>query len=351
MIEGNASTSGLQQRRPQSSTQGPFNTANNVLMFYGGGERAQILETLEQRLRSQSEPLYVQGEEGSGKSMMALVLGDRLKRHYNIVRLSGDYSSTGKLLEGLLPTIKPAEQQSDAGQLPDEAAGDTEAVEQLQALLARRRANGKPILLVLDSDAVLLESARKLLNRLSSIRSGARNALCVVVFQPTVNQTLIQVSSHSESSADETAGPIDNRVPAVDDEQQAHFSLRRLNLAEITEYLQHHMLLFDFNQRNLFSREMSYFIADRSEGVFRAINELARNAFMFAHLEGADAVSMSHLLMAGKPRLKKKRSQNKRGWQVIFKRFQPSRRAWVLAATLVVSLSVLSAGAFLFELF
>ena len=61
------------------------------------------------------------------------------------------------------------------------------------------------------------------------------------------------------------------------------------------------MLLFDFNRRDLFTREMAYFIADRSEGVFRSINTLARNAFTIANLEDADRLSMSHLLMAGLP--------------------------------------------------
>jgi len=77
--------------------------------------------------------------------------------------------------------------------------------------------------------------------------------------------------------------------------------LRRLTLSEINEYLQHHMMLFDFNRRDLFSHEMSYFIADRSHGVFRSINKIARNAFTIADFESADQLSMSHLLMAGLP--------------------------------------------------
>jgi len=80
-----------------------------------------------------------------------------------------------------------------------------------------------------------------------------------------------------------------------------HYWLRRLTLSEISDYLRHHMMLFDFNQRDVFTREMAYFIADRSDGVFRSINTLARNGFMVAGLEDAEHVSMSHLLTAGLP--------------------------------------------------
>lgn len=58
-------------------------------------------------------------------------------------------------------------------------------------------------------------------------------------------------------------------------------------------------MLFDSNQRDVFSREMAYFIADRSDAVFCSINTLACNAFMVAGLEDAEHVSMPHLLTAG----------------------------------------------------
>ena len=75
-----------------------------------------------------------------------------------------------------------------------------------------------------------------------------------------------------------------------------HYSLNRMNLAETTEYLNHHMLLFDFNKRDLFTREMAYFIADKSDGNCSMINTLARNAFLLAHLEGSEHITMGHLL-------------------------------------------------------
>ena len=61
------------------------------------------------------------------------------------------------------------------------------------------------------------------------------------------------------------------------------------------------MMLFDYNRRETFSRDMVYFIADRSGGNPGEINALARNAFMLANLENATSLSMGHLLAAGLP--------------------------------------------------
>ena len=113
----------------------------------------------------------------------------------------------------------------------------------------------------------------------------------------------------------------------------AHYFLRRLNLAETTEYLNHHMLLFDFNKRDLFTREMAYFIADRSAGNCCAINNLARNAFLQAHVEGTEQVTMGHVLVAGMPEQREKRASF----------FSRHKRAVSMTAAFVVS-SVLVGG-------
>jgi len=79
------------------------------------------------------------------------------------------------------------------------------------------------------------------------------------------------------------------------------FWLRRLTLPEIAEFLYHQMLCFDFNRRTLFTREMAYFLAERSEGVFARINDLARQAMSFADLESGDTnrPMMAQVLMTG----------------------------------------------------
>jgi len=144
--------------------------------------------------------------------------------------------------------------------------------------------SGKPYILFIDSKGALDEGALRVVERLGNYQVDGRHIMNCVVFHNAARNV--------------------ERYAAVSDmpfRAHNHFWLRRLTLCEINEYLRHHMMLFDFNRRDLFSREMAYFIADRSEGVFKSINTLARNAFTIANLEEADKLSMSHLLMAGLP--------------------------------------------------
>jgi len=140
---------------------------------------------------------------------------------------------------------------------------------------------------------VLDDTTLSILERLSAPRADQKSSLHCVVLHT------------AESNAERYAANSETPYQSGN-----HFWLRRLSLAEINEYLRHHMMLFDFNRRDLFSREMAYFIADRSEGVFKSINSLARNAFTIANLEEADRVSMSHLLMAGLPNLNESTSDS-----------------------------------------
>ena len=144
----------------------------------------------------------------------------------------------------------------------------------------------KPYVLIIDSKDSIGADSLRVIERLTACRTNSPPLLNCVLFH-TAASDVEQYAANSE-----TLGQLDN-----------HFWLRRLTLSEISDYLRHHMMLFDFNRRDLFTREMAYFIADRSEGVFKSINTLARNAFTIANLEEADKLSMSHLLMAGLPML------------------------------------------------
>ena len=48
-------------------------------MFYGGGDRGNIAESIIQSIRTNEPLTHVHGERGSGKTMLSLVISDRLK--------------------------------------------------------------------------------------------------------------------------------------------------------------------------------------------------------------------------------------------------------------------------------
>lgn len=258
-------------------------------MFYGGGDRGKILESIVRSIRTDESLIHVHGERGSGKTMLSLVISDRLKNRYNTIRYDVPQISVALLLRHLLIELCPQKAASISAQQA-QAGLSCESVDTAVAELTSQLEDSssdrmrKPYVLIIDSDDQIDEQTLLVVEQLSAIRVAGRAILHCVLFQRSF--------ANDPNSA---------RFPQTALQPNNHFWLRRLTLAEINEYLRHHMVLFDFNKRDLFTREMSYFIADRTEGVFRDINKLARNAFTIANLESADKVSMSHLLMAGLP--------------------------------------------------
>lgn len=279
----------ISRRLYYSSSQGPFHNANNIFMFYGGGDRGKTVESIIRAIRSDEPLMHVYGERGSGKTMLSLVLSERLKNRYNTIRYDVPEISVSLLLRHLLIELCP--RRADIISAQQALAGaSVESVDTAVTALIDELCNSnsdrikKPYLLLLDTYGQVDARTQQIVEQLTAARIDGHAIFNCVIFQ--------RIDSVKNTSA--------RFLQPVADPSN-HFWLRRLTLAEINEYLGHHMLLSDFNRRDLFTREMAYFIADRSEGVFRNINKLARDAFTIANLESADKVSMSHLLMAGLP--------------------------------------------------
>ena len=283
----NESSVSANKRHYYSSSQGPFHNASSIYMFYGGGERGAIVEALIKTVNSDNQLVTVQGERGSGKTMLSLVLADRLKHRYNTIRYDHAQLSPALLLRHLLIEICPQDADMISSQQAANGADARSiklALQRLATALELPPPGNKAYVLTVDSQTDSDPVTLQLLQDIAAIQVAGRPVVHVVLFRRVDAQT-----------ARANAGQQDIQQAA----QQ--YWLRRLTLSEVHGYLQHHMLVYDFNQRDMFTRDMAYFIADQSAGVFRAINTLARSAFMIANLEDADQLSMSHLLMAGLP--------------------------------------------------
>lgn len=302
----------VDKRKYFSSTEGPFQSANNIFLFYGGADRSLIVNAVVHRVSKFPEPVVVTGESGSGKTMMSLVLGQKLESKFNIIQFDHSRCEHDQLLSHLVIELVPelltagsygADMNSSATALLE--ANDPEKI--LVALcdkLRRGTPAEKPVLLLVDVKSIDRPAYEMLLHLTQIINSHGRPFSCVIFSEEEamLGSAVVNNDSDDVSTVDSSAeqGMHDNNT-GLQSSGLSHYKLRRLNLAEATEYLQHHMLLFDYNKRDLFTREMAYFIADRSKGNCSTINTLARNAFLLAHLEGAERVSMGHLLLAGRP--------------------------------------------------
>ncbi len=285
----------LDHRLDHVPSEVPFAPVSSVFQFFGGGGRALILQGISSALENDEACVHVSGERGSGKTMLAAVVAERTSHSHQIIRFDADELSAAALLHQLVIELCPGElpQPRSVGR-KDISGANLQAdplinsIDHSLAAVLEQLANGtaaqRPVLLLIDSASVLRPTVRRLLEQMSEVRHRGQRMLQCVVFE--------RVEHDSKAASD---------VQLYSDGSLHHHRLRRLTLAEIGQYLEHQMLLLDFNKRDVFTREMVYFIADRSAGVIGSVKSIARNAFTIARLEKSDRPSLSHLLVAELP--------------------------------------------------
>ena len=343
MIENRTAGNRRKKRRYNLLTSdGPFPSNHNILQFYSGGGRGELLKCLLRHVQNCDEPVLVTGEHGSGKTLLSLVLADRLKKKFTVCRYDFPTLTRDSLVSFLVREIKPefsaskhslsvnglnAEDEEPAEVLSDIAA--------LETTVARSTNITQPYLVLIDTPAELDSDLLNVIEQLKAITLNGFALFNIVIFQLNVNDS---EESQPDITADGTHR-IDQQL--VSPWPYKSYNLRRLSLAEIHDYLQHHMMLFDYSQRDMFSREMSYFIADKSEGVYGTINEIARSAFLLAGINNSSQVSLAHLVAVSTPQRKRKKRSGG------FRRMPSGLRFSMLVAGIVVlgaALVVISAN-------
>ena len=308
----------------QAAPRGPFQAHGNPHLFFGGGDRGEILDALVASVRRGVPVAHVHGERGSGRTLLSIALADRLVRRHRVLRHDGALTPA-TLLRTLLLELAP--QHADLVPMDSEGrALDVDALDvarrSLVAALEERSIDARPLVLLVDGDAACEADTLELAESIAATRAGRATASFGDLPEPGPadapapgrppgpvppsrprperrrRRPAVQICLFHRIDADASRALVAGRGI---DRPENHFWLRRLTLAEVGEYLHHHMLLFDYNRRHLFTREMTYFVADRSEGVFRAIDTIARNAFTIAGLQDAERPTLSHLLLAGLP--------------------------------------------------
>ncbi len=317
-----------------AASRGPFQPHADPLLFFGGADRGEIVETMLRSIREGDPVLHVHGERGSGRTMLSLVLGSRLAERHRVLRHDRAPLTPATLLRELMLELCP--QHADLVPMDSEGAAlDASAFDvarrSLVAALEERSVDARPIVLLVDSNVECDAETLALAEALATVRAGRAacgngpfgGAVDDAVDSPVPGLDVTGAPSVRAASPDGPHSSARHRLrPAVQivlfhridarasraiaanrgvNRPDNHYWLRRLSLAEVGDYLHHHMLLFDYNRRHTFTREMTYFVADRSEGVFRTMDTIARNAFMIAGLENAEQPTMSHLLLAGLP--------------------------------------------------
>lgn len=340
MIENHTAGYKRKKRRYNLLTSdGPFPSNQNILQFYSGAGRGELLECLVRHVQNCDEPVLITGEPGSGKTLLSLVLADRLKKKFSVCRYDFPTLNSDALISFLIREIKPDYATVNGRPAKYEQESNLAA---LAFVVDQSAEIVQPFLVIIDTPAKFDSDVLRTIEELKTLKLNGHALFNVVIFRtdhgnqnlsgaqsdwrsglPEMRQQMrpesglesqlelqSELQAESRTEAKLTTAPNLNLGPEPDQAQPWPYkthNLGRLSLPEIHDYLQHHMMLFDYSQRNMFSREMSYFIADRSEGVYGLINELARSAFLLAGINNSSQVSLSHLVAVSSPRRSRSR--------------------------------------------
>ncbi|PID62091.1 MAG: hypothetical protein CSB44_04970 [Gammaproteobacteria bacterium] len=266
----------------------------NILNFFGGAGRGELLDFLVRGMASQGHLVQVHGPQGTGKTLFSLVLANRLADDYSVVRHDVACLSERSLLRQLMlefgiPINSRVHQVNAACRL-------------LRRRLIDSMDSHKPPVLLVDSAGDPPEDVVQLLYRLAMMNDDGRPLLRIVLFR---------------RHAPEPDGMQPRWM------QHGVHCLHPLSAAETAEYIQHRTLLFDYHQRDAFDKNMCEFVAEKTGGNIAAINQLARRAWFIARRAGKDAPSMSELLMAAVPcnladnKVEPRFVSRHRGWLVL----------------------------------
>ena len=250
-------------------TTDPFGITPNTDFFFGGGQRADILEALTVTIMHDEGIVMVVGEIGMGKTMLSRMLLERLKSmQVDTVYLPNPVFDRDEILNAIAKDL--------TGTAP--AGSRAEVLGVLEPLLIQRHSEGRRVVVVIDEahsmPALTLEEIRLL----SNLETSHHKLLKIMMFgQPELEQ-LLQAA----------------HLRQVRDRVSHRFSLRPLTPAEVAEYLDFRLQRTGRNRGQLFTPEAQQLLAQASGGRTRRVNMLADKSLLAAYAEGADVVQLHH---------------------------------------------------------
>jgi type II secretory pathway predicted ATPase ExeA/septal ring-binding cell division protein DamX len=250
-------------------TTDPFGITPNTDFFFGGGQRADILEALTVTIMHDEGIVMVVGEIGMGKTMLSRMLLERLKSmQVDTVYLPNPVFDRDEILNAIAKDL--------TGTAP--VGSRAEVLGVLEPLLIQRHSEGRRVVVVIDEahsmPALTLEEIRLL----SNLETSHHKLLKIMMFgQPELEQ-LLQAA----------------HLRQVRDRVSHRFSLRPLTPAEVAEYLDFRLQRAGRNRGQLFAPEAQQLLAQASGGRTRRVNMLADKSLLAAYAEGADVVQLHH---------------------------------------------------------
>ncbi len=256
-------------------SQAPFKITPDTRLFFSGGNRGAVLESLVYAISNGEGIVKVVGEVGSGKTMLCRMLARELAENTEIVYLANPSLAPEHILHAIAFELK----------LPVAAADSRlKVLHTLQDYLIGRHAeNMRVVAFIEEAQGMPIETLEEI-RLLSNLETQDEKLLQIVMFgQPELDESL--------------ANP---GIRQLKERITYSFYLAPLKAREVGEYLTTRLRASGYRGMGLFTPGAVRRLTRASKGLLRRINILADKALLAAYAANALQVTAAHVRRAAR---------------------------------------------------
>ena len=224
-------------------------------------------------LRRPTAAIYLQGEPGTGKTMLLRYFLSKSGEDLRITHISDPRLSGKELLMAVLESL-------GVSKFPEEGLTERKLTQQLYDLLVLAHRQSKKVAIFLDEAQGLNFESLEGLRLLSNLE--------------TENQKLIQIVLFGQTELEEKLQ--EKRLRQFDQRILVRYYLLPLGFEEIQPYIQHQLMVAKVDSHVEFTPQSASKIYEISRGLPRMVNVLCERAMMSAFIENSRTISVQNVL-------------------------------------------------------
>jgi MSHA biogenesis protein MshM len=253
----------------------PFLVTPETEAFFTGGSRHAFWESLVYVLKTEEGIFKVVGEVGSGKTTVCRYLLKKLPaKRFKTVYFADPTLTREQMLYAL----------ADGLDLPLDRAAPELMIVMLQKKLAEIYSSDRKVVLLIDEAHAMPEETLDQIRLLSQVEAIGNKIMQIVLFGP-------EELDHNLALPE--LRPVRERITQS-------FRLKRLNLRDISEYLDFKLKAAGYEGPSVFTQNSIKLMTRLTNGVPRRINILADKALLSSGLAGRFDVNSKDILTAAR---------------------------------------------------
>ncbi len=251
----------------------PFRITPDIRRFFGGGQRAEILDTVKYAITHGEGMVKVTGEVGTGKTMLCRMLQECLPDAVEVVYLANPSLDRNEILAAIALEL---------GLPLPEQASHLQLQQLLQHRLLEAHQGGRQVVVFIEEAQRMPLETLEEIRLLSNLETGHAKLLQLVLFgQPELDRLL---------------GGYDIRQ--LRDRIAHSFELAPLSGAEVRDYVRFRLHSAGYGGNDLFTAAAYRQLACSSRGLIRRIHVLAEKSLLAAFAAGSARVGWLHVWRA-----------------------------------------------------